>query len=233
MSTRSAITLAALLAAACTARAPQAELSVSAQTAASSATTTGTGSLDLGNGITVDRIRISFTQVAFRCDDDDGTTGGMGGGGGNGRGRGRCRGEDAPVFGAMVADLQAGNVGQLEQLSRSTAIPGTYQHVVLSIGPAIAGAGSSPALADMAARQAALIADGTVDGRPFSFVSSLAAAVDVAGDFVVSEGMANNVTVSIDPSSWFGGTGAARLDPTAPSNQGAIESNVRASITAF
>lgn len=240
MSTRSAIATAALLAAVC---APQrrANLSVSAQmstgaSSTASAPTAGTGSLDLGNGITVDRIRINFTQVALDCDDHDRRrTGGTGGGGGGGGGHGppQCRGEDAPEFGPVTADLSAGSLGKLEQLAKSSVSVGDFQHVMLSIGPATAGAGSSSALVDMAARQASLIADGTVDGVPFSFVSSLVVELDVATDVVVSEGIENNVTVRIDPSSWFGGTGAARLDPTTPSNQAAIESNIQGSITAF
>jgi hypothetical protein len=42
----------------------------------------------------------------------------------------------------------------------------------------------------------------------------------------------NNITVSVDPSTWFG-SGTTFLDPRVEANKAGIESNIKASVTAF
>jgi len=106
--------------------------------------------------------------------------------------------------------------------------------VKFAIGPVTAAkAGSNQNLAAMATQNASLIVDGTIDAKTFSFVSSLTAQVEKEGDIVVADAKGNNVTLSIDPKSWFGGTGTARLDPSDPANKAVIEGNIKASIDAF
>ena len=42
-----------------------------------------------------------------------------------------------------------------------------------------------------------------------------------------------NVTLNVDPSTWFGGSGTARLDPSVAGNKSAIENNIQSSMKLF
>ena len=41
------------------------------------------------------------------------------------------------------------------------------------------------------------------------------------------------MTLNVDPATWFGGTGSARLDPRVAGNKSAIENNIQASMKLF
>jgi hypothetical protein len=74
----------------------------------------------------------------------------------------------------------------------------------------------------------------SIDGSdPFTFTSELNEAQRIFGVFVVEDGAApDNITVSIDPSGWFG-TGDSLLDPRVDGNVAAIEDNIEGTIDAF
>jgi hypothetical protein len=74
----------------------------------------------------------------------------------------------------------------------------------------------------------------TVDGTDqVLFTSDLNDTQRIARRFTVEDGVApDNITISIDPSGWFGGTGGF-LDPRDASDRQAIEENIRNSIDAF
>ena len=84
----------------------------------------------------------------------------------------------------------------------------------------------------MAVAQASIIADGTIDTQPFSFVTSVTGQQKFQGSFQVDSG-AQNVTLNIDVTGWFGGSGTARLDPNDPSKRSQIENNIQTSFKAF
>jgi hypothetical protein len=70
-------------------------------------------------------------------------------------------------------------------------------------------------------------------GAAVTFTSQLNAAQRIFGTFAIDDGNApDNVTVSIDPSGWFG-SGGGFLDPRDEGNRQAIEDNIQASIDAF
>jgi len=63
----------------------------------------------------------------------------------------------------------------------------------------------------MAAAGASIIADGTIDGAAFSFSTPMDVEQELEGNFVL--GSSSNLTLNVDASTWFGGSGSARLDP--------------------
>ncbi len=247
------IAAASALAVACSGAGSHADLSVSAKAAA--ATPTTAGAVDLGNGILLNRVRVLVRKLKLEgsaAPADGGTVsddasksqarGSDSGSAGEGEGDDGAtemekEHDDAnePVLGPLLADFSAATLaGGIEQLFQGVVPQGTFHELKLAIGPIGADqAGSNAALAEMAAQHASLIIDGTVDGAPFSFVSSLVAEVDLESEVAVSGDKSNNVTLSIDPKAWFGGSGTARLDPADPTNKSAIESNIKASIDGF
>jgi len=88
------------------------------------------------------------------------------------------------------------------------------------------------AMATVPGGPASIIVEGQVDGSPYTFVSALDAQQKYEGSFNFSSG-AQNVTLNVDPSTWFGGAGAARLDPRSASNKSSIENNIQASMKVF
>jgi hypothetical protein len=74
----------------------------------------------------------------------------------------------------------------------------------------------------------------TVDGSDqVLFTSDLNSTQRIARRFTIEDGVApDNITVSIDPSGWFG-EGASFLDPRVSGNRQAIEDNIERSIDAF
>lgn len=219
-------------------------LSANAKQAVTSTTQNAPTSLDLGNGISLDRVRVVVRKLKL-----EGTlSGAVGGATTSSATSGTTAGADGqtemeqepndpndPTLGPVLVDLSGAMLaGSVEQVFAGLVPQGTFHELKFVIGPVTPDqAGTDPKLAEMAAQNASVIIDGTVDGKAFTFVSSLVAEIDVEGDFVVSDAKANNITLSIDPKGWFGGTGSARLDPTDPANKSAIENNLKASTNAF
>jgi hypothetical protein len=81
--------------------------------------------------------------------------------------------------------------------------------------------------------RASLAVKMTIGTQSVVFTSELNEAQRIFGRFTVEEGETpDNVTVSIDPSGWFG-TGGAFLDPRVSGNRDAIEANIEGSIDAY
>jgi hypothetical protein len=73
----------------------------------------------------------------------------------------------------------------------------------------------------------------TVDGQDVLFTSELNSTQRLARRFTIEDGVApDNITISIDPSGWFG-TADGFLDPRDGANLQAIEDNIERSIDAF
>ncbi len=143
--------------------------------------------------------------------------------------------ENDIVLGPLLVDLSgAALAGGFDQIFGGTIPAGTYEELEFVIGPITAAkAGSDPGLAEMAARNASIIVEGTVDGAPFTFVSSFTTEFDVEGHIVVSSDKTSNVTLSMNLKHWFGGTGAARCNPADPTQKANIERLLRAAVHAF
>lgn len=275
MNARSLLITATLLALGC-ARGPQADLSVSARAATTSASSPGTASaadttaaLDLGNGISVDRVRVVVRRLKLEAqatssdggvagvirssasrgsDDgsgsssDSGSSGRDGGDDGSGGSDGGSSGSsggggddlDETVMGPLLADLSAATIaGGLQQIFQGQVPAGTYRELKIAIGTVGADEAKPSELDEMATRHASVIVHGTVDGAEFEFVSGLTAELELEGEIVVSADKSNNITLSVDPKTWFGGAGAARLDPRDEASRSAIENNIKASIRGF
>jgi hypothetical protein len=246
MNVRSLLICAAVAAAGCGGSKSNLSLSAkgNAQAAASPEASAPT-SLDLGNGISLERVRIVVRKLKLEgtlAAADGGTTAASstpavrdaGDDGNTDMEREHDR-DDEPVLGPLLVDLSAATLaGGLEQVFDGVVPPGTFHEVKFVVGPVTAAkAGSDEKLAEMASQKASIIIEGTVDTKPFTFVSSLTAELEKEGDIVVSDAKSNNVTLSIDPKSWFGGTAGGRLDPSDAANKQAIEANIKASIDAF
>jgi len=129
--------------------------------------------------------------------------------------------------GPFLVDLSgAALAGSIEQVFDTSVPAGSYGEFSLSIAPATAAA-----LGDLATQGVSLIVDGTFNGAPFAFTSKMAFSEKKEGTFTVGDGT-SNITLAIDPSTWFG-TAAAPLDPTVAANSAAIEANIQASFKAF
>jgi hypothetical protein len=238
-----------------------ANLSVAAKGSAALTAASTTSSLDLGNGISIDRVRVVVRKLKLEGSGsgaDGGADAGMltapGGtaaasesSGSSSSGGGRDGGDDGktevehesddasePVIGPLLADISGTTLaGGLEQVFEAMVPQGTFRELKFAIGPIDAGkAGADAGLAEMAAQHASIIVDGTIDGKAFSFLSGLVAEFQVEGEIVVDDTKANNITLAIDPSAWFG-TKSARLDPTDPAAKSSIEGNIKASIRGF
>jgi hypothetical protein len=240
-----------LAAAACSSN--NGKVTVSAKSAVATTTAATPGSLDLGNGIVIDRVRVAIRKVKLEGAADAGADGGaddpanhtlmavaQGGSGdggvddGGGQGQG---GDDDDAdeirVGPFLVDLtgDALATGGLSKVFDGVVPPGTYRElrvVVDVVPPALAGADAG--LADMNGKS--VIIDGKLDGTAFSFTSSLRAEAKRETTLVVGASTAN-VTLTVDPSSWFKAADGSRLDPTAPAAKSQIEANIKASVDAF
>jgi hypothetical protein len=230
----------AVAAVACGSKSGGAPLSLSASTsqAVTSTPPSTSTSLDLGNGIMLDRVRVVVRKVKLELDPTGAgsttTTSMPPAIGGKTKMEGEPDDPNEPTFGPILVDLSGATVaGGIEQVVAGLVPEGTFHEAKIAIGPVTADqAGTNPKLAEMAARNASIIIDGTVDGTAFTFVSSLVAEIDVESDFVVGGSKTNNITLEVNLKGCFGGTGTSRLDPV-PANQSAIENLIKAAITAF
>lgn len=216
------------LALACGGSSSKGKLSVSARAAVTGAASAA--GLDLGNGIVVERVRLVVRHVEV---EGSGTTGmgscsGQDGMDDHEEGSDDC--QDELKFGPFLVDLSGAELGGAVHHQFDVGVPaGTYEELDVEIGPVSAArAGSDAGLRAMADLQASLAVDGTVDGQPFRFTAPIETEQEREGAIVV-DGTAG-ITLDFDPTGWFGGAGAARLDPTVAANAEAILANVRASL---
>lgn len=224
----------------------KASLSVSARAAATASTPANVSSLDLNNGIVIQRIRVLVRKVEIdgpgtvgkgTCSDEhESATGGTTGTTGTitapeteGDGD-RC--EDELEFGPFLVDLSGAALAGGVHFQFDVPVPaGTYEELEFKVGPITAAqAGADAGLKAMADLGASLVVDGTVDGKPFSFVTPARLELKREGAVVVSTSTGAAITFDVDATGWFGGAGAARLDPTVAANADAILANIRASL---
>lgn len=197
--------------------------------AGATVTATATG-VDLGNGIVIERVRAVVRHVevegattvgAGTCTDEDG----------HDPGGDDC--ENELKFGPFLIDL-SGTALTGVQTQFGVPVPaGTYHDVHVEIGPiSTAKAGTDAGLLEMAGLTASLAVDGTVDGKTFQFTSPIDVELKREGDVVVDGTGSADITFDVNVGGWFGGTGAARLDPssTDPAVLQAIDANIRASL---
>jgi hypothetical protein len=139
------------------------------------------------------------------------------------------------AFGPFDVDLAGSALSGGVDFAFAAPIPaGTYREVSISVNTVPASrAGTNAVLQDLAAAHASILVDGFVQEAsstlvPFTFSTPLEVKQKREGSIVISP--SSNVTLTFDPSGWFVSSGGARLDPTDPTNQGAILANVRASL---
>jgi Domain of unknown function (DUF4382) len=198
-----------------------AQLSLSGRAGATLAAPASPTALTLSNGITVDRVRVALREVelerASATPDDV---------------------KDALEYeaGPFVLDLSGSALnGAVQQVTVQDVPAGTYREINFKVHPPSATDSTNAAVQAMATAQAggaSIIVEGQIDGQPYTFLSALDAREKFEGTFNFASG-AQNVTLNVDPSTWFGGTGAARLDPRSPSNKSVIENNIRSSMKVF
>jgi len=127
-----------------------------------------------------------------------------------------------------AADLDSGTVSKVLDASFT---PGTYSEISFELHNAEDGdLAANPALAEMAAAKASIIADGTIDGVAFSFKTAVTAEQKFEGTLDLQDG--SNLTLNVDAASWFT-SGGSRLDPRNESNRSQIENNIQNSFQAF
>lgn len=190
--------------------------------------------LDSGNGITLDRVRVLVRRMKIEregehstgsIEDEHGTTTTAAG----------DTTEFKLVAGPFLVDvtgasLDAGNVVKFTQLKVE---PGFYDELKFKVAKISADeVGGDAGLAEMQQNQASVIIDGAIDGQPFKFVSGLEVEQEREIKFEVSADN-ENVTLSLDPATWFTSSNGTRLDPRQSDARSTIESNIKRSIDAF
>jgi hypothetical protein len=177
--------------------------------------------LTLSNGITIDRVRVALREVELER--ADATPNDV---------------MDLQEFetGPLVLDLSGTALnGTVQQVTVQDVPAGAYREIKFKVHPPSMSDSTDQAVMAMATAQpggASIIIEGQIDGQPYTFLSALDAEEKFEGTFNFTSGP-QNVTLNVDPSSWFGGTGAARLDPRVAGNKSAIENNIQASMKLF
>jgi hypothetical protein len=173
--------------------------------------------LDLKNGIIVTRLRVVLSEVKLET----------------GPGSGDVELKTAPLLiDLLQPDLESGTPREVDLADVQAA---TYRELKFKIHkPALSDPGVSldNGLFWMASENASVIVDGTIDAKPFTFKSAVDAQQELEGSFALGDG-SHYVTLNFDPSGWFGGSGAARLDPNVESNRSQIENYIQHSFEAF
>ena len=185
--------------------------------------------LTLSNGITVERVRLSVKELELELegdDDDDSSDAGTG----------DDHSDDSKhETGPFLIDLSGAELeGTVVQLRDVQVETGTYDEIEFGISKvSVDDAGDNAGLKELAEREASVIIDGTIDGQPFSFVSSLTVEQEREARFEVTAEDSQNVTINIDVSRWFTSSSGGRLDPRESSVRSDIEENIKNSIDAF
>jgi len=110
--------------------------------------------------------------------------------------------------------------GEVSHAFDIAAAPGDYTRLKVRVHPD-------------ATNQKSIVIDGTFNGYPFTFSSSLDEDQEREGAFTIAPGGTANITLSFDTSRWFSDGQGGALDPSNASNRSQIENNIKASIEAF
>jgi Domain of unknown function (DUF4382) len=198
-----------------------AQLALSGRAGGATAAAFSPTALTLSNGITVDRVRVALREVELE--------------------RASATPNDVTDLqeyeaGPFVLDLSGAALnGTVQQVTVKEVPAGTYREIKFKVHPPSTTDSTDAAVQAMATVQggpASIIVEGQVDGSPYVFVSGVDAAQKYEGTFNLASGD-QNMTLNVDPSTWFGGSGAARLDPRSASNKSAIENNIQNSMKVF
>jgi hypothetical protein len=185
------------------------------------------GALTAGTGIVLTRVRVVIRKLelekaaAATTVADAGTT------------ETEAPETDEVASGPYLLDLSGATLdgGSVAKLLDATFTPGSYSEIKFEVHKPGSGETAANAdLKDMIDAQASIIADGTIDGAAFSFKTAVTAEQELEGNLVLTDG--SNLTLNVDASSWFGGTGG-RLDPRVDGNRSQIENNIQKSFKAF
>lgn len=223
-------------------------LAVNARTGPGAAATMADGGapapVALGNGISLDRVRILVRKVellaaATPADGgmrgDGGSGGGMDGDGGHEADDADDQGEDGEVVrGPFLVDLSGTPLASGIHQAFDTQVPqGTYEKSCFVVNTVSEQAASAdPGIGAMQALHASIVVDGTIDAQTFEFTTPFRVAQCHRGTFTVGSGT-TNLTFDVNYRGWFTGDAGGRLDPRASSDRGQILENIRCSIRLF
>lgn len=189
--------------------------------------------LEAGNGITVERVRVLVRKLRIEREgehDDsalDSSTESP-----------TATGDDSEIelkVGPLVVDLAGAALdgAKVVKFNELTVEPGFYDEIKFKVAKISADeVGGDAGLAEMQQSQASVIIDGKIDGQPFKFVSGLEVEQERQIRFEVAES-SENITLSLDPRSWFTSSSGTRLDPRQSDARSPIETNIKRSIDAF
>jgi hypothetical protein len=188
-------------------------LSLSVRAGSPAATASARAALVAGNGIVLTRVRVVIGTVEL----EKAGTAEM----------------DEVASGPYLLDLQGASLdgGTVNKVLEASVAPGTYSEIKFQVHkPEDGERGANADLQEMIAAKASIIADGTIDGAPFTFTSAVTAEQKFEGGLVLGD--ASNLTLNVDAASWFTSAGS-RLDPRNESNRSQIENNIQSSFKAF
>ena len=249
--------------AACGGGSGKGNLSVSAKSSppAGAAASSGSGtqtSLDLGNGISIDQIKVVVRKLEVEgpsascattppanppapgMKDGNGGDDNGGGGGGSDDPPGHDQGDDDEACeieaGPFLVSLSGADLVSGIHPVFDTSIPtGTFTEISVRIDTINAEkAASAPIesqradLADMAARNISLEIKGTRNGQPFDLTAAVDFKLKREGSITISSDGSTNLTFDVNPAGWFGPSGAT-LDPSDPAQAATIVQNILAS----
>ena len=231
--------LAAAGAAACSSGNGKLALTVRNQASAATVATTAPAGVDLGNGIVLTEVRMvvrRLTLLEALVGPDGGVDGGImpgteSGDGGTEDDVGDVDESEGPGIGPFFVDVQGDALKKGIHPSFDGSVPkGTFAGAKISVNTvSFAQAKGDPGLVAMQALHASIVADGTIDGTAFEFATPIQVTQVKAGPITIGD-KTTNLTLDVDPTGWFTGSGGARLDPRDPTALGRILENIRCSI---
>lgn len=197
-----------------------------------SAASANPNALTLSNGIVIDRLRVVISDVKLESAQGEAELQAqVDAGVAAAAADAHVDGEDEIHTGPILLDLSGAALdGTVQSVVDASLTPGTYSEIRFKIHKVLSTESSDAALKAMSDAGASIIVDGTIDGAPFSFVSSIEAQQKFEGSFDLTA--SNNLTINVDETNWFG-SATARLDPRVEANRSQIENNIKASFRAF
>jgi len=140
-------------------------------------------------------------------------------------------------IGPFLVDVAGSDLaGGIHQVFDVEVPQGNYEEVRFVINTvsrrqasADAGVGGDGGLSEMKDLHASIAVDGSFGGSRFRFTTGMRVRQKQEGSFQVGPGT-KNITLTLDPKSWFIGRDGELLDPTDPRNRGLIKANIRCSV---
>ena len=216
-------TLIAIVVAAVAAGCGSSNLSLSVRAGAPTGATASRSALTFANGIELTRVRIVVKEIKLELarSADAGTA---------------DLEEHDMALGPFLVDLTGTTLdsGAPATVTSADLPAGTYREIKFKIHKPESteqGVSTDAAIKAMADAGASIIAEGTIDGTPFTFSTPMDVEQELEGSFDLASG--SNLTLNVDASTWFGGSGSARLDPRDAAVRSQIEGNIQRSFKAF